>query len=170
LITIDDTSHPAATLVQEVPADSGNFPWYMTHTCTSAGPYGGGGGGAFVELPCNAVVRRIVIRHGAKIDAIQITYRYSNRQDSTWIYHGGTKGSRTVINIDVSGGEKIIGIFGRTGAKVDMLGFITNRGRVFGPYGGCGGGPITVNSCHLRGIHGRSGALLDSIGFFCSSV
>ena len=25
-----DTSHLAATLVQEVPADSGNFPWYMT--------------------------------------------------------------------------------------------------------------------------------------------
>jgi len=26
-----DTSHLAATLVQEVPADSGNFPWYMTN-------------------------------------------------------------------------------------------------------------------------------------------
>ena len=24
------TSHLAATFVQEVPADSGNFPWYMT--------------------------------------------------------------------------------------------------------------------------------------------
>ena len=29
-VTIDDTSHLAATLVQEVPADSGNFPWHMT--------------------------------------------------------------------------------------------------------------------------------------------
>ena len=29
-VTIDDTSHLAATLVQEVLADSGNFPWYMT--------------------------------------------------------------------------------------------------------------------------------------------
>ena len=29
-VTVDDTSHLAATLVQEVPADSGNFPWYMT--------------------------------------------------------------------------------------------------------------------------------------------
>ena len=29
-VTIDDTSHLATTLVQEVPADSGNFPWYMT--------------------------------------------------------------------------------------------------------------------------------------------
>ena len=29
-VTIDDISHLAATLVQEVPANSGNFPWYMT--------------------------------------------------------------------------------------------------------------------------------------------
>ena len=28
-VTIDDTSHLAATLVQEVPAYSGNFLWYM---------------------------------------------------------------------------------------------------------------------------------------------
>ena len=27
-VTIDDASHLAATLVQEIPADSGNFPWY----------------------------------------------------------------------------------------------------------------------------------------------
>ena len=31
-VTIDDTSHLAATLVQELPADSGNFPWYMTNS------------------------------------------------------------------------------------------------------------------------------------------
>ena len=29
-VTTDDASHLAATLVQEIPADSGNFPWYMT--------------------------------------------------------------------------------------------------------------------------------------------
>ena len=29
-VTIDDASHLAATLVQEIPAESGNFPWYMT--------------------------------------------------------------------------------------------------------------------------------------------
>jgi len=29
-VTIDDTSHLTATLVQKVRADSGNFPWYMT--------------------------------------------------------------------------------------------------------------------------------------------
>ena len=29
-VTTDDTSHLAATLVQEVPADTGKFLWYMT--------------------------------------------------------------------------------------------------------------------------------------------
>ena len=31
-VTIDDASHLTATLVQEIPADSGNFPWYMTNS------------------------------------------------------------------------------------------------------------------------------------------
>ena len=72
-VTIDDTSHLAATLVQEVPADSGNFPWYMTDSivaifvtvflckhelwkCTyrsrktlGGGGGGGGGGGAYIR-------------------------------------------------------------------------------------------------------------------------
>ena len=30
VVNLVATSHLAATLVQEVPADSGNFPWYMT--------------------------------------------------------------------------------------------------------------------------------------------
>ena len=30
IVNLVATSHLAATLVQEVPADSGNFPWYMT--------------------------------------------------------------------------------------------------------------------------------------------
>ena len=43
----------------------------------SAGTFGGGGGGSFNELPdnCGAVVRRIVLRSGSLIDAIQVTYR-----------------------------------------------------------------------------------------------
>ena len=85
------------------------------------------------------------------------------------IYRGGTGGGKHTININVDDGERIIGVFGRSGSKVDQLGFITNHGRIFGPYGGCGGGPFTVNSCLVRGIFGRSGAALDSIGFFCSN-
>ena len=39
-----------------------------------------------------------------------------------------------------------------SGSRVDQLGFVTNKGRIFGPYGGCGGGSFTVNSCLVRGM------------------
>lgn len=134
------------------------------------GPYGGGGGGAFVELVdnCNAVVRKIYIRSGSLIDAIQFTYRYSDGNEYVQGYRGGNTGGAHTITIDVDRGEKIVGVFGRTGSLVDQLGFVTNWGRIHGPYGGCGGAPFTVSSCNIRGIHGRSGGKLDSIGFFCS--
>ena len=142
-----------------------------SRVCRSAGPYGSGIGGAFVELPdnCNAVVSNIFIRSGSRVDALQLTYRHSNGNYYTSGYHGGTGGSVFRITINVSRGERVIGFFGRSGADIDNLGFITNWGRIFGPYGGCGGGPFTVNSCNVKGIHGRSGRLLHSIGFFCGS-
>ncbi len=136
----------------------------------SAGTFGGGGGGSFNELPdnCGAVVQKIVVRAGDRVDAIQVTYRLSSGQDSTGSNRGGTGGAKHTIDIDVDGGERLIGVFGRSGSRVDMLGFVTDKGRIFGPYGGCGGGPFTVNSCLVRGIFGRSGSAIDSIGFHCS--
>lgn len=138
----------------------------------SAGTYGGGGGNAFNELldNCGAVIKRITIRAWSYIDAIQITYRLSNGQDYTAGFHGGYGGARHVIDIDITNEEKIIGIFGRSASYVDRLGFITNKGRIFGPYGGCGGRSFNVDSCHIRGIYGRSASYLDSIGFFCSHI
>lgn len=141
--------------------------------CTfAAGTFGGGGGGAFNEVinECAATIRRIRIRHGGVIDGIQITYRLSNGQDYTAGHHGGRGGGESVIDVNVNGGEKIIGVFGQSGSLVDRLGFITNHGRIFGPYGGCGGGHFRVNSCHIRGVYGRSGGRIDSIGFFCSRL
>ena len=137
----------------------------------SAGTFGGGGGSAFNELlnDCGATIRRIVIRSGSRVDAIQITYRLSSGQESTGSRYGGTGGTQRTININVDDGERVIGVFGRSGSNVDQLGFVTNKGRIFGPYGACGGGPFTVNSCHVRGIFGRSGSRIDSIGFFCSN-
>ena len=136
----------------------------------SEGTFGGGGGGAFNELPddCRAVARIIRIRSGSRLDSIQVTYRLSNGRDHTADKHGGSGGGSHTVNIDVDGGERVIGVFGKSGGSVDQLGFITSRGRIFGPYGGCGGGYFRVNSCLLRGIFGRSGSRIDSIGFFCS--
>ena len=137
----------------------------------SKGAFGGGGGGSFNELPdnCGAIVRRIVVRSGSRVDAIQITYKKSNGQDYTGSRRGGSGGGEDTIEIDVDGGERLIGVFGRSGSRVDMLGFVTNKGRIFGPYGGCGGGDFTVSSCLVRGIFGRAGSEIDSIGFHCSN-
>ena len=136
----------------------------------SAGSFGGGGGKAFKELPdnCGATIRRIKIRSGSVIDGIQIVYRLSNGQGYTGKHHGGTGGGLHTVNINTEGGERIIGVSGRAGGFIDQIEFVTNWGRLLGPYGGCGGDNFKVNSCHVRGIFGRSAALLDSIGFFCS--
>jgi hypothetical protein len=136
----------------------------------SAGAFGGGGGKSFNELPddCRAVIRKIVLRSADRIDAIQVTYRLSSGKDYTGPKRGGNGGTEHKINIDIDGGERIIGVFGRAASRVDMLGFVTNKGRIFGHYGRCGGTKFTVNSCHLRGIFGRSGSEIDSIGFHCS--
>jgi hypothetical protein len=134
----------------------------VTHT------YGGGGGGSFVDVPfhCHGTIRKIVIHSGTVIDSIQLFFDRGNGQYHVSARHGGGGGGRHEITLFSS--ERIIGIFGKTGHLVDQLGFVTNYGRIFGPYGACGGSPFTVNSCELRGIYGKSGALLDSIGFFCS--
>ena len=67
------------------------------------GLYGGKGGGAFTELPdhCNAVVSKIFIRAAAQVDAIQLTYQYSNGNQYAGGYHGGTGG--TVHRITLAG-------------------------------------------------------------------
>ena len=138
----------------------------------SAGPYGGSDGNAFNELPnnCGASVSQILIRSGSVIDAIQLTYRYSDGTYHTGGYYGGTGGGSYTDKVDLTGGEEIIGILGRSAVLVDQLGFVTNKGRIFGPYGETGGSDFKVQSCIIRGIFGRSAALLDSIGFQCSNV
>ena len=136
----------------------------------TAGPYGGSGGGAFNDMPmdnCGAEVKRINIRSGRVVDSIQFTYRPTTGQDIVTPKHGGNGGSMSQIDLDVDGGEKIIGVFGRSGNVVDQLGFVTNEGRVYGPYGENGGSSFKIANCHIRGDMGKSGNKLDSIGFYC---
>ena len=134
--------------------------------------YGGGGGRAFNELPdnCKATISKITIRYGKFVDSIQLTYRLSNGKDYTGHCFGGRGGRKAEVHIDVDGGERVTGVFGKSAGLLDQIGFVTTKGRIFGPYGGCGGRPFHVNSCHVHGIYGRFGALIDSIGFHCGSL
>ena len=50
------------------------------------------------------------------IDSIQITYRLSSGHCYTGSLHGGVEGQLHSIDIDVVKGERIIGVFGRSGA------------------------------------------------------
>ena len=126
----------------------------------------GSGGGAFPGN-CRATIKRVRIRSGTLVDSIQITYRLRNGKYYTDAHHGGTGGGLHTFNVNVGKGERITGVFGRSGKELDQLGFITNWGRIFGPYGGNGGGYFNVNRCNVRGVFGRSGSRIDGIGFFC---
>ena len=118
----------------------------------------------------HGTVKRIVIRSGTFIDSIQITYQLPNGQLSHGGHHGLGEGKIDTIDINIDGGERIVGILGKSGGFLNQLGFVTNMGRIFGPYGSWDGGAFTVNSCEIRGIFGRSGLVIDSIGFLCSRV
>ncbi len=111
-----------------------------------------------------------MLRTGSLVDAIQVTYRLPDGKDYKAPGHGGRGGGQRVININVDQGERIIGVFGKTGRLVDNLGFFTNKGRVFGPYGGKGGGDFSVHLCPVRGIFGKTGSLVDNIGFYCGKL
>ncbi len=103
------------------------------------------------------------------MDSIQVTYRHSDGTPETGGYFGGRGGVEATVEIDVENGEEIIGMFGRSGSALDNVGFVTNHGKVFGPYGGGGGGVFTVNNCSLRGVFGRANQKMDSLGFYCGA-
>ena len=133
--------------------------------------FGGGGGNPFDEVPanCTAVVKKIYIRAALYVDAIQITYKLPDGSELVGGYYGGPGGTENTIDIDIANGERIVAIVGRSYTYLDQLGFVTSKGRIFGPYGGYGGNPFKVESCNIGGIFGRSYDWIDSIGFYCNA-
>jgi hypothetical protein len=124
------------------------------------GPFGGPGGAPFEERrwPDSKIVGG-VIRYGARVDSLEL--KFSNQ---TPVLHGGTGGDgRAEFTLDED--ERIIGISGRSAARVDKLAIHTTK-KVIGPFGGDGGTPFEfVNpQLELIGILGRSATELDSIG------
>jgi len=138
------------------------------------GPFGGGGGQVFedpIAAHGRARIKRIDIRHGAVIDAIQTTYENQDGSIYRSIAHGGAGGHLDVIAFRP--GERITGVFGRSGAVVDSLAFLTEDElgirRSYGPFGGSGGAPFIVNRDILSfvGRSGfRTGGVIDAIGFY----
>lgn len=133
------------------------------------GPFGGGGGSPFedpIAPPGLVSIRQIVIRSGAYVDAIATTYV---RRDGSTVTqsHGGGGGEAHVINFHP--GEHITGVFGRSGAYLDNIGFMTTDAlgirRSYGPFGGGGGTPFVLNR-DVISFAGRSGGLIDAIGFY----
>lgn len=126
----------------------------------------------FNDVPdnCQGLIKSVKIRSGSRIDAIQLTYKLSNGQDHTGGYHGGTGGRQYTFNVNVDGGERIVGVIGRHDSNyINKLAFYTNKGRFHGFYGSTIGDFFYTDGCLVRGLLGSSSTLLNSIGFQCTS-
>lgn len=132
-------------------------------TTTNTGFFGGDGGSEFTDthdVNSWGRITQIAVRHGSEVDALATTY--ANGQ---YLSHGGTGGDLTTITLGDD--EFITKIDLRTGARVDQITFHTSKGVTYGPYGGSGGSPNTVdfNGGVLQYLFGRSGSRMDAIGF-----
>ena len=126
--------------------------------------FGGNGGIPFIEMVApGGRITEVVIRSGAYIDKIGLSYRYGNH--NTRRSYGGNGGQRKIFKLQ--SGEVITEIGGRSGKFVDSIYVITNKGRKMS-WGGKGGSKRfrfkgTPNN-PIVGIWGRSGAYVDAIG------
>ena len=134
--------------------------------CHTSVAHGGTHGKAFSEkYGCSDEVKitGMIIRSGSLVDSIQLKYSRSGSPYGS--KYGGAGGGNNYISLHPD--EVIIAVFGRSGSKVDSIGFATNQGRIFGPYGGIGGVRFTVNQCEVQGIFGRYDKHVESLGFYC---
>jgi len=104
------------------------------------------------------------LRYGKEVNTVQ--FRYSNGRwgDS----HGYQSNDPWTKTESLPSGEYIVRVDYRSGARLDNVAFITNRGRKYGPYGGGGGGPASYNVTpgeKLGCMSGRSGSTIDQLVF-----
>lgn len=79
--------------------------------------------------------------------------------------HGGEGGMESSFTL--ARGEFINRVDVRSGQFVDQLTFYTNKGNVYGPYGGDGGTLSVIQSSKaIKGFFGRCAALVDAIGVY----
>ena len=131
---------------------------------------GGAGGADFRDTPPDGShLRKVAIRHGWGVDAIQVTYKRLNGSDQTLNRHGG--GGGDLSQFELNQGEYLTKIEGKQGSFIGSLTFYTNTGKKYGPYGTAQGQwsgdsfTITAPSDHeIIGFYGKSGTHVNSIG------
>jgi hypothetical protein len=71
--------------------------------------------------------------------------------------------------ISLAPGEQIIAVFGRSGAAIDQIGFVTQLSdktlRRHGPFGGTRGNPFYIIGKAIS-FFGRSGSALHAVGVY----
>ncbi len=125
---------------------------------------GGRGGAPFIErLRADETLKTVTIcyRPDAFVHSIQMRTSLGLMPK-----HGTDWPGLPCQTTEMAEGEYIVRLFGSAGNFVDSLGFATNKGRQFGPWGGTGGAPFEQVSDAGRfvGLFGRSGSWLDQIG------
>jgi len=133
------------------------------HQIVDSQSVGGEGGGPWSDVSYHSLgnINTIKVRHARLLDNIQIQYGI------TWApSHGGGGGNLTTISLN---GDKITEVYGRKGSVIDAIGFITEDGTNYGPYGRDGGSSFHIKSpkpgCYLKYFSGRSGRYVDSLTF-----
>ena len=132
-------------------------------TSTRSSTFGGNGGSSFddshSDIAAWGPIKQIVVRHGNEVDSIGIFWANGN-----FFNHGGAGGIETPINLAPD--EFIVKVDGRSGDRLDQITFHSNK-RAYGPFGGGGGRPFTVDFLGkaLHYLFGRAGAEIDQLGF-----
>jgi hypothetical protein len=106
----------------------------------------------------------IRVKSGKTVDWVQ--FRYGSRGWNVPRGALGAKGGYTEVTLPA--GEYFVRVDYRGGARVDQVKFITNTGRVVGPWGGGGGSPgtyLVTPGEKLGCMTGHQGSELDHLTF-----
>ncbi len=129
--------------------------------------YGSAGGTAFTDsVAANQSLTKINVRSGWWLDSIQGVLT-----TGTLPVHGGAGGTLAIPVPTLNAGEYFVGINGSYGNYVGVIRFVTNTGRVLGPYGKGLGGSATTSFSYtvpvgneIVGFTGRASGFLNAIG------
>ncbi len=126
--------------------------------------FGGAGGTQFTDA-----VADVQVLSGIQLSTGNVVYSI---QGSTLLgnlpFHGGTAG--TLVSVTWPGDEYLVRMFGIYGSVIGQISFVTNTGRILGPFGS---GKVTNPTNfdytvplgnRILGFHGRASAYLDAIG------